>query len=372
MDVASKPKVLFIMHMPPPMHGAAQIGQYIHDSVLINESFECRYINPSASANVSMIGRLSINKINFLITSLKKISNTIQEWQPDLVYLTPSSWDWGFYRDFLTVMLIKRNRCNIVAHYHNKGVEHFMNRWYNKQLYKWFFKDIKTIFLTTRLSGDFRPYLDDNQIFICPNGIDSLQLIDKNKRERDKKIPFNFMFLSNMLEEKGVLVLLEACKLLKEQRGNFICTFVGKWSDITEEFFSQKVREYHLEDNVIAVGGKYGQEKVEFFMNADCFVFPTYYHGECFPLVLLEAMSFGLPCISTNEGGIPDLLDDGKNGIIVEKKNPEKLSIAMKKMMMDPVMATMMGKNAYEKFKQNYTLHKFEENICSILNVCLK
>ena len=43
--IKNKPKVLFIMHMPPPVHGASMMGQYIHDSKLISESFECRYIN---------------------------------------------------------------------------------------------------------------------------------------------------------------------------------------------------------------------------------------------------------------------------------------------------------------------------------------
>lgn len=47
-------------------------------------------------------------------------------------------------------------------------------------------------------------------------------------------------------------------------------------------------------------------------------MFPTYYHNECFPLVLLEAMQHGLPCISTNEGAISDIVDDGVTGYIVE------------------------------------------------------
>ena len=40
-----KPKILFIMHMPPPVHGASMVGQYLHDSELINSSFDCHYVN---------------------------------------------------------------------------------------------------------------------------------------------------------------------------------------------------------------------------------------------------------------------------------------------------------------------------------------
>ena len=44
-SAAEKTKILFILHMPPPVHGAAMVGQYIHDSQLINAEFDCRYIN---------------------------------------------------------------------------------------------------------------------------------------------------------------------------------------------------------------------------------------------------------------------------------------------------------------------------------------
>ena len=364
----NKPKILFIMHMPPPMHGAAQMGQYIHDSKLITESFECRYFNPSASANVKQVGHLNFEKIKFLFTSLRKIRNIIDEWHPNLVYITPSSWDWGFYRDFITVRMLKAHDCKIVAHYHNKGVKWFMERWYNRKMYANFFKDIHTIFLTKGLTKDFQQYLHPEQIHICPNGIARLVPEHDTKKTHNT---FNFLFLSNMMEEKGVLILLEACRILKEKGHQFTCTFVGKWSDVTEKDFQTKLKEYNLTENVSAVGAKYGEDKVEFFQNADCFVFPTFYHGECFPLVLLEAMSFGLPCISTNEGGIPDLVDNAINGLVVERKNAVALADAMLELLSQPEKAIKMGENALAKYNKEYTLEMFETNIYTILKNCL-
>lgn len=364
----SIPKILFIMHMPPPMHGAAQMGQYIHDSKLITDNFECKYFNPSASANVKEVGKLSLNKIKFLFNSMNEVGKIVDEWKPDLVYITPSSWDWGFYRDFLTVRMLKKKGCNIVAHYHNKGVKWFMDRWYNKKMYASFFKNIRTIFLTKGLINDFSNYLQPDQIYVCPNGIERLVPETQIKQTHSG---FNFMFLSNMMAEKGVLVLLEACKILKEKGKEFTCTFVGKWSDVTEDYFTTKIKEYNLTYNVFAVGAKYGEDKVEYFQKADCFVFPTYYHGECFPLVLLEAMSFGLPCISTREGGIPDLLDDGVNACVVERKDQYALADAMCKMIDNPDVTKKMGQAALEKYNKEYTLEKFEDNIYKILKKCL-
>lgn len=47
---------------------------------------------------------------------------------------------------------------------------------------------------------------------------------------------------------------------------------------------------------------------------------PTFYSKECFPLVLLEAMSFGMPIIATEEGGIKTIIEDGETGILFQKK----------------------------------------------------
>ena len=56
------PRILFIMHMPPPVHGAAMVGKYIHDSRLVNEAFDCRYINLATAANLEDIGKVRLAK----------------------------------------------------------------------------------------------------------------------------------------------------------------------------------------------------------------------------------------------------------------------------------------------------------------------
>ena len=67
---------------------------------------------------------------------------------------------------------------------------------------------------------------------------------------------FNIFFLSNMMAEKGVWVLMDACKLLEQQNCNFECHCVGKWSDITEDSFNQYVLTKDLKGKVFAHGAK--------------------------------------------------------------------------------------------------------------------
>ena len=368
--MCKKKKILFIMHMPPPMHGAAQIGQYIHDSKIINENFECLYINPSASSDVKDVGKLSIRKISFLFERLLEIKRVVKEWNPDLVYITPSAWDWGFYRDFLTVRLLKSQHCKIVSHFHNKGVDSFESRWYNKKLYRSFFKGMKVIFLSNKLVDEFREYLSPLDIYICPNGI--VPQNTSNIHRNQCGSPYSFLFLSNMMEEKGVWILLEACKILHEKGVDFNCHYIGKWADITEDMFNQRLLQMNLTSCVYAHGPQYGASKIPFFQKSDAFVFPSYYHGETFGLVLLEAMDFGLPVIGTGIAGMLDVIEDNITGFQVMPRDPVSLSRVMQWLIENPQKSIEMGQKGREKFSNEYTVDIFERNIYNILQNCLK
>ena len=122
---------------------------------------------------------------------------------------------------------------------------------------------------------------------------------------------------------------------------------------------------------VFAHGAKYGSEKDSFFERADVFVFPTYYHNECFPLVILEAMQQGLACISTREGGIPDIIIDDVTGFLIDKKDEKALTDKLIYLIEHPDLCTAMGKAGKERFLKEFTLESFEERLVTILNDCI-
>lgn len=97
-------------------------------------------------------------------------------------------------------------------------------------------------------------------------------------------------------------------------------------------------------------------------------LFPTFYHNECFPLVLLEAMEHGLPCISTTEGGIPGIVDDGKTGFLVPKHDVAVLADKILLLLNDSVLRSNMGKVGREKFEKEFTLEVFEKRMVEILS----
>ena len=146
-----KKKVLFIMHMPPPVHGAAMMGQYIHDSEIINRDFECRYINPSASRVVAEVGKVSIRKIFFLVSHIVSVVYTIITFRPDLCYYTPTSSGWGVFRDMMMILLLKLFKRKIILHLHNKGVSECSGNMLYDFAYKRIFSCVKVILLAKEL-----------------------------------------------------------------------------------------------------------------------------------------------------------------------------------------------------------------------------
>lgn len=111
-------------------------------------------------------------------------------------------------------------------------------------------------------------------------------------------------------------------------------------------------------------GKKYNEEK-KHSKNADIFIFPTL--NEAFGFVLLEAMEHALPCIATDEGGISDIVDEGETGFIVSKRNANILAVKIEYLLIHPEERMRMGKLGYKKFKNQFTVGKFEERLAEIL-----
>lgn len=114
-------------------------------------------------------------------------------------------------------------------------------------------------------------------------------------------------------------------------------------------------------------GRKYDEDKECFWKDADIFIFPTYYRNECFPLVLLEAMKHGVACISTSEGGISDIVENGKTGFIVDRCSPEQLAEKIEFLFRNPGLEAELGRQGKKRFEERFGLNAFEKAISGIL-----
>ena len=367
-----KSKILFILHYPPPVVGAAVVGQFIKESPVINTSFEADYINLATASDLRQINKGGLAKIGTFFKIQWKVVNALFTKSYDLCYLSLTAKGLGFYKDLAIVLILKLFRKRVIYHMHNKGVQLNSKSKFNDLCYRLAFHNAKVILLSPHLYQDIAKYVPEERVFYCANGIPTTTQNDNLSEERVKRDTCKILFLSNMTVEKGAYVLLEACKLLKEEGVIFECHFVGDWFDISEPKFQSKITLYGLDNFVFAHGKKYGEEKEYFLKSANIFALPTYYHNECFPLVLLEAMNYELPIVSTSEGGIADIIVEGETGFIVTQKSVAALKAKLETLINAPELRLTLGAAGRERYEHLYTLDSFEKNITRILKTTVQ
>ena len=366
-----KEKVLFILHMPPPVHGSSIVGKMIFDSTLINSSFSCNYINLLVSRTLNETGKATSLKVFrfMLIWSIFLFRVVVK--RPKLVYLALTVSGTAFFKDFFLITVLRFLRINRVYHLHNKGVLALQTKKRYRLLYSFVFKNADVILLSKHLYQDIASFVPISKIHICPNGITDESLAEpKNFHEANNIV--NILFLSNLIDTKGVTVLLDACSLLNSRGLDFNCVFVGAEGDIDTFQFNEKVKALELTNNVTYVGRKYGADKRMYFIDADIFVFPTFYSNECFPLVLLEAMSYSLPVISTFEGGIPDIVEDSITGFLVPQRDIHALADKIEILISNPQLCAELGEAGRKKYESDFTQEKFEYLLQKIIEDVLK
>lgn len=379
MRIRNNPRILFLLHIPPPIHGSSVVGLYIKKSILINNEFECHYINLLASNNVAESGVVNFKKLlNFSVTWVRIFISLIKN-RPSLCYFAITITGAAFFKDLLIVALLKVFRINRIYHLHNKGVHFNKDKNIYRLCYNYVFKNSDVVLLSKRLYPEIQPFVPETKVFICPNGIAEedlkLKLTGSGQKLQQSSIEqitslkktVQILFLSNLFESKGVYILLEACKILKNSNLNFHCTFVGSEGDVSEQQFQHKIQHYNLSGFVNYAGKKYGLDKEAAYVNADIFAFPTFYSNECFPLVLIEAMQHSLPIVTTFEGGIPDIVEDGVTGFLVDQKNVDLLAKKLELLIQDSNMRHQMGAAGRKKYEQEYSLGIFEANLTGIL-----
>jgi len=106
-----------------------------------------------------------------------------------------------------------------------------------------------------------------------------------------------------------------------------------------------------------------GQQKRELFMKASLFIFPTRYKNEAFPLSILEAFSYGVPVVTTDEGSIPFIVDE-KSGVIVS--NLDDLPLALDEAI-EKIVNQETSYYCRKRYLDNFSLKQFEENLVEIL-----
>ena len=361
-----KPRILFITPLPPPIHGSAMVSRYLQESVQLQEQYQTTFINLSTSRKMNEIGKRSIWKMIRFAGTYGKVLWQLLMHRFDLCYLAITCQGIGFLKDAPFVLLCKLFCKKVVVHQHNKGMLRVVHRFPYSRLLPWVYQNVDVILLSWELYPDVMEVVPKKNVWICPNGVPEVECM---KQKTQPALP-HLLFLSNLVESKGVYVLLDACKQLKEKGHRFVCHFVGGESkEINRGRFQLEVLDRQLEDCIFYVGPQYGKDKERYFQEATIFVQPTF--EDCFPLTILEAMQYGLPVVSTDEGAIPSMVIDGETGWICPRKNVDALVNSIEKLLIDKELCKQMGEKGHLRYKERYTVEAFEKKFMDILSEIL-
>ncbi|CAB1063931.1 hypothetical protein D1BOALGB6SA_8716 [Olavius sp. associated proteobacterium Delta 1] len=160
------------------------------------------------------------------------------------------------------------------------------------------------------------------------------------------------IFVGGLLKEKGVHELLEAfLAYLSSIHPNLHLIYVGdgpEYQNISNTILSKK-----LSHRIHLVGGKPNSEINQWLSTADIFVFPSYFEG--LPNAILEAMACGLPVVATDVGGIPEIVENGKSGILIGTRSANSIATAIQFLLENTEMRERMGQEGRNIIKNRFT-----------------
>lgn len=170
------------------------------------------------------------------------------------------------------------------------------------------------------------------------------------------KDAFTFIFVGRLVGDKGINELVEAFEQLYKEDSSVRLILVGGHEANLDPLLPETEDIIGKLRAIEAVGPKYGDDLLAYYAASDCFVFPSYREG--FPNVVLEAGAMGLPSIVTDINGSREIIEHGKNGLIVPSKNSQALYEAMKEIMNNRDKTQVFVKNArtmiQNRFEQSF------------------
>lgn len=211
----------------------------------------------------------------------------------------------------------------------------------------------RVILLSPRLADGFKEIAAVDRLVFIANGVDR-SLAMEGARITPRKAPgsgLRVLYVGHLIPAKGYEAVLEAARMSHVQKLPHRFVLAGEETGATRVFPLAFARAHGL-DNLEYIGPVSNGTKYNAFLDADILVLPSLSEGQ--PLVILEAFHFALPVIASYTGGIPDIVQDGINGLLIRPGSGEELLEAIERIATTPDLYETMSK-ASQKAAAAYT-----------------
>ena len=356
-----KLKILIVGQIPPPFHGS-NIMAKLTVSALKKNGYKIIFVDKSFARSIDSIGKASLRKIiRIPILAIKLFISSLFRSPKICIYFLACGKS-AFLIDTLLLFLIRFCRIPYILRFGGKGFYKLQ-----REGFIWHFLVSYTlsnalggIVLGQSIKKDVNLFISDERLVYVPNGIEDRHFCSENNHKGIIQV----LFLANLHPKKGPLDVLKAANIIVRKNKNV--RFVLAGADSSQDFtklLKLFITNNGLNDYISMPGAVYGEEKDKLFETSDIFVFPSYYERETFGIVNIEAMSWGLPVISSTEGAIPEIVQDRITGFIVNPRSPKEIADKIMTLVNNPDLRKKMGMRGREVFKAKYTSEAYARNL---------
>lgn len=311
---------------------------------------------------VHVVKRLiDVPRIFSILLDCWQLRREIRKINPDVVHIQATHYPYSLLTsiicdEYLSVLTV-HGLMAIEARYTH--FPHIIGAYLSKFLERVAFSRIQHIIVVSPQISDIIRNMTDANIYIVPNGVDiryinSIEPISTNWKN-------TILFLGNLIPLKGVGVLIKAIKLVQKQVLDVKLYIAG--SGPQEDELKKLVDKLDLSQNVEFLGYLHDQSKYAYLKSIDIVAVPSLW--ETFAIVALEGMACGKPIIASNVGGIPYLIDNNKNGMLVGACDTEDLAKKICILLRDRALRERMGKEGSSR-SQEFDWDKIASNTISV------
>jgi glycosyltransferase involved in cell wall biosynthesis len=354
-------RILVVGQTPPPFGGQAIMIQYLLDGRY--EDIELIHVRMSFSKELKFTGKIRLAKLWELIRVVAAIYHSKLRLRPDVLYYPPAGPSFApVMRDIAILSMTRWLFGSIVFHLHAGGISEY-SRTMNPVLrcfFRFALERPEMVIRTADGSAQDGKGLFSRKEIVVPCGIpDSAGGSIQRTAIRGARI--KILLVAVLREDKGVLVAIQAVQQLALAGVDVELTCVGEWDSQGLQTQVESMIEPECSSRFKFPGVQTGCRKWEYYRNADIFLFPSFFHSETFGIVLLEAMCFSLPVVATRWRGIPDVVGEGRCGILCEPKDVAGCRDALAQLVKDPSLRDSMGRNARERYLRHFTIEAYRK-----------
>ena len=324
------------------------------------------HVRLAFSDDMDSVGRFQWRKVLLLFSTIARIWWARLRSRTPVLYYPPSGPNLvPVLRDLILLCATRWMFSRTVFHFHAGGVSGFRGRlpFLLRPLFDLAYGRPALAIRTAAENPDDGLAFRASRSIVVPNGVADMRGTVP-ERAPEHEGPIRILFTGVLIPSKGVKVLLEAFVLLLNEGRDVELELMGRWGD--EEFRRECERFLHQReatDRVRFLGVKRDEEKFRHFAACDIFCFPSHFEAESFGLVLVEAMQFARPVVSTHWRGIPSVVSDGVNGYLVPVEDPGAVAGRLGVLADSPELRRRMGEEGRRIFEQRFTLERFQRNM---------